>query len=592
MWLIVAQIDQCDYRLDDRESNLSLLTVNHPVMRTPHGVYVGGRMCRATISGTVMRMLSVTFLGHAGLALDAREFRLLADPWFARTGAFLGSWHQFPRNDHLDTPELLDVDWVAVSHEHLDHMDLTVLTRLPARTRVLIPRYPSPTFRDRLRGAGVTEVIELEPWERFPLDTRGSWIAAIPEHSPMCHDAAFLIVADGHSVLDCNDARLTASQTRRAKHMAGGRLDIMALQTSGASWHPVCYAYPSDVRAQIEQSKRIAKFRAVARLVRATEPELAVPFAGPPCFLDPELRRFNASLRAPGIFPDAEQSQAWLSEHLPRQRWASFRPGDRVELGSGAVELGSGAVELGGGAVTRDPISASFSYTDGLEPYLDTYAADRAADLARVRAAAAQPGPELGERFREHFRRLGTLSPYFLTRIGMTVRFVVAGPAGGDWDVRMDGDGLAVDLHDTTDLPASVPAYTLSVDGRWLNQVLVGAAAWEDLLLSLRVGARRDPDQYNDYLIGLLKHANSSALHAVEQYETGRDTDERIVVHSADRAYEIGRYCPHAGEDLSVGAVVENGVLHCLGHNFAFDLETGECLNARCEPMLTKPVDG
>ena len=39
---------------------------------------------------------------------------------------------------------------MAVSHEHLDHMDLSVLTRLPARTRVLIPRYPSRAFRDRL----------------------------------------------------------------------------------------------------------------------------------------------------------------------------------------------------------------------------------------------------------------------------------------------------------------------------------------------------------------------------------------------------------------------------------------------------------
>ena len=86
-------------------------------------------------------MPTLTFLGHAGLALDTGEFRLLADPWFAETGAFLGSWHQFPRNDHLDVEALLSADWVAVSHEHLDHMDLSVLTRLPDRTRVLIPKY-------------------------------------------------------------------------------------------------------------------------------------------------------------------------------------------------------------------------------------------------------------------------------------------------------------------------------------------------------------------------------------------------------------------------------------------------------------------
>src|SRR5205814_8442909 len=149
-------------------------------------------------------------------------------------------------------------------------MDLSTLRRLPERARVLIPKYPSPAFRDRLYAGGITRVIELEPWKPFPLDPDGSWIMAIPEHSPMCHDSAFLIVADGRSVLNCNDARLTAAQARKARHLAGGRLDVMAVQTSGASWHPICYHYPPDVREGIEAAKRLGKFRSVMRLVRAT----------------------------------------------------------------------------------------------------------------------------------------------------------------------------------------------------------------------------------------------------------------------------------------------------------------------------------
>jgi L-ascorbate metabolism protein UlaG (beta-lactamase superfamily)/nitrite reductase/ring-hydroxylating ferredoxin subunit len=517
-------------------------------------------------------MSSVTFLGHAGLCLQASDFRLLIDPWFARTGAFLGSWHQFPRNDHLDTPDLLDTEWVAVSHEHLDHMDLSTLRRLPTRTRVLIPKYPSPMFRQRLQEGGIDKIIELEPWKQFPLDTKGSWIMAIPEESPMCNDSAFLVVADGRAVLNCNDTRLTAAQARRAKHLAGGRLDVMAVQTSGASWHPICYNYPPEVRAGIEEAKRIGKFRAVMRLVRAVEPALAVPFAGPPCFLDPDLRAFNASLRPPGIFPDAEQAVEWLAEHLPRQHWAPFRPGDQLDLVTGEVN--------------RDPVSAQFSYTEGLSDYLDTYAADRKAELAGVYASVSEPGPDLAERFREHFSRFATLSPYFLTRIGMTVRFEVTGPHGGNWDVRMDSDGLLVDLGGS----AAAPEYTFTVAGRWLGAVLAGDIAWEDLLLSLRLTARRDPDLYNDYLIGLLKHANVGALEAIQQYETGRDSNERIVVSSGDVAYEIGRFCPHAGEDLSIGAIVENGTLQCLAHNFSFDLTTGRCLNARCDPLDSTPV--
>ena len=52
----------------------------------------------------------------------------------------------------------------------------------------------------------------------------------------------------------------------------------------------------------------------------------------------------------------------------------------------------------------------------------------------------------------------------------------------------------------------------------------------------------------------------------------------------------MSRYCPHAGEDLSQSAVVSNGVLRCLGHNFEFDLATGECGNARCSPLTVRPL--
>ncbi len=233
-----------------------------------------------------------------------------------------------------------------------------------------------------------------------------------------------------------------------------------------------------------------------------------------------------------------------------------------------------------------DPVSAAFSYTDGIEAYLDRYAADRADALAEVHASVPAPGPDLARRFAAHFSRLATLSPYFLTRIGMTVRFEVLGAYGGAWDVRMDAGGMRVDL----DGGARHPEYTFTVDGRWLGAVLAGQIAWEDLLLSLRLTARRDPDRYNDYLIGLLKHANEPALAAVEEYETRRESTERIVVTDGDRAYDIGRYCPHAGEDLAESAIIEDGAVHCLAHNFVFDLATGACRNARCDALSTRPA--
>jgi UDP-MurNAc hydroxylase len=122
--------------------------------------------------------------------------------------------------------------------------------------------------------------------------------------------------------------------------------------------------------------------------------------------------------------------------------------------------------------------------------------------------------------------------------------------------------------------------------------VISGQLGWEDLFLSLRFSAWRHPDIYNDYLIGFLKHAEPQALQAIASYEQTRSTDEKIVVDASGGRYEIARYCPHAGEDLAVGSAVADGVIRCLGHNLEFDLATGACLNARCDPLVTRRLTG
>jgi nitrite reductase/ring-hydroxylating ferredoxin subunit len=516
----------------------------------------------------------VTSLGHAGLRIETPDLRLLCDPWLSPHGAFLGSWFQFPDNSHLLTPQILDCDWVAVSHEHLDHLDLPLLASLPEHVRVVVPRYPSPILRSRLQAAGVRHVVELDAWERLPLNTRGDWMTVIPEQSPMCHDAAIMVVAAGRAIMHTNDARLSLTQARRAMTEVGGPLAFMAVQMSGASWHPICYEYPDDVTTRICAEKRTGKFKAVTRLLRGTQPSIAMPYAGPPCFLDPDLQRHNRWIPEPGIFPDPAQAARWLGDRLPGQPTLTLLPGD--------------SVDLGGGRVLKDPHWDDFDWDD-VEGYLDAYATRRAGEVATVHAAYPEPDPAsaLDERFAEHFRRLGSMSGYFLERIGLTLRFEVSGTAGGTWDVVLGRPEVEVHL-----VPQQREAnYRLRLESRWLDAVISGRARWEELFLSLRFSAWREPDVYNDYLVGLLKHADPSALDAVEAYESSRDPDDTVVVSSEEGSWEVSRFCPHAGEDLREGGVVANGVLRCLGHNFDFDLSTGQCLNARCDPIVVRPRD-
>jgi L-ascorbate metabolism protein UlaG (beta-lactamase superfamily)/nitrite reductase/ring-hydroxylating ferredoxin subunit len=518
--------------------------------------------------------VEITYLGHAGMRVEEDGFRLLMDPWLSRQGAFLGSWFQFPSNHHLDLRRLLDCEWVTVSHEHMDHLDAWVLSQLPASTPVLIPTYPSPRLRRRLARAGVRNVVEVPSWQRVRLNDRGDWLTFIPEECPKLHDAGVLVHAGGATLLHCNDARLSVAQVRRACLEAGGRLDVMAVQMSGANWHPICYDYPEEVIRRISAEKRIGKFKSVARLVGSTSPALAVPFAGPPCFLDPTLAHHNRWIPEPGRFPDQEQAATWLARTLKRQRVRYFMPGDRYHPLSGRLE--------------PDPHWSGFSYSE-IDGYLESYAAARRADLERVYAAHPSPGDDFGERFADHFARLGELSPYFLRRIDMTLRFEVEGPGGGRFDVHLGPQRVRVDLRGR----ARSVQYQFRVQSRWLDPVIRGEIGWEDLMLSLRFSARRDPDIFNDYMLVFFKHADARALAAIEAYETDRNLQqERVVVSSPQGRYEISRYCPHRGQDFSEGGVVEGGTIRCLAHNLRFDLETGACLNAvRSEPIVTRRLD-
>jgi UDP-MurNAc hydroxylase len=343
----------------------------------------------------------------------------------------------------------------------------------------------------------------------------------------------------------------------------------MAVQMSGASWHPICYDYPPGVVEQVCAEKRTGKFQAVTRLVRQVRPRIVLPYAGPPCFLDPELAEHNRQIPAPGIFPDQEQAGAWLRDRLRDVIPITMLPGDVLEV-----------ADAGPVGVLRDPHWQGFSYADAAD-YLDDYRRRRAIDLDDVYRRHPLPADvQLEEAFVRHFARLGELSPYFLRRIDMRVRFEVSGPGGGHWDALLRPDGVTVEAADAT--PAS---YRLRLPGRWLLPVLTGQIGWEDLLLSLRFRASRDPDVYNDYLVGLLKHADAAALRAVEEHEADRASDETIEIADGAHTWRVGRFCPHAGEDLAIGGIVSDGRLRCLSHNFEFDLNTGRCLNARCDPL-------
>lgn len=511
--------------------------------------------------------MRITGLGHAGLRIEMSRATILTDPWFSPEGAFQASWFQYPENSHLLQPSIFTPDAIVISHEHLDHVDAWFLARVPSKVPVIIHRYPSPVLQRKVLAGGPRRIILTKAWE--PVDLPGGGhVFFVPEESPINHDAAMVIHADGRTILNMNDARLSPVQLREIRAKAGGTIDVLCLQGAGASWYPMCYEYPDSQRRDLSRRKRFAKLAYVARAIKVVEPTVALPFAGPPCFLDPELFQHNAELDA-GIFPDQQQVADWLATRGIANT-AVLLPGDGWDLESRTKE--------------SDARWADFSFLDRW-PYLEAYAERRRGIVKAVRLRHPDPTESLWEPFSDYFERLLTINAYFNRKIGIRVGFDILGPSGGQWavDFRPGSAGVHRTMDDC--------AYRYRIASRWLPPLLAGQVPWEDFFLSLRFEAWRYPDLYNDYLLGLLKFAHGEALTAVEQFETTMATEERITVHAEGQAYRIQRRCPHAGNDLlDTGEILPGRILRCLAHHYEFSLDTGECVNGACSPLATERV--
>jgi UDP-MurNAc hydroxylase len=505
----------------------------------------------------------ITSLGHAGLQIEHLRARLQMDPWLSREGAFQASWFQWPDNSHL-IDRLQPPDAVAISHEHLDHVDSWWLSQLPKHTPVYVPHYPLGVLREKISASGLSDIREIEAWRDVEI-LPGLQLFFVPERSPMNHDAGMVLRTDDHVVVNANDARLCPLQLREIREKVG-RIDLLALQGAGASWYPMVYDYNEEQKKKLSLRKRMAKFAYVAQAARAAQPELVLPFAGPPAFLDPELFDLNSEMDQ-GIFPDHEQVASWME----RQGFKNVRflyPGDRLDLHTREV--------------ARDSHWQDFSYSDRAR-HLEDYAHRRQSQVAAVRARYPIPDHDLWPAFQAYFEDLLTYSSYFNEKIGMKVGFHITGPGGGDWsvDFREATRGVYSNLDDI--------AYQYTFESRWLPAVLERRLPWEDLMLSCRIQAWRDPDVYNDHLLGLLKFADRDALTAVEAWEQNRAGNETISVRSGNRMFEVQRFCPHAGQDLlEVGEILPGDVIRCNGHHYEFDLHSGVCLNGKVEPLATQ----
>ncbi|RSZ60626.1 Rieske 2Fe-2S domain-containing protein [Massilia atriviolacea] len=475
-----------------------------------------------------------TFLGHAGFLIGTDDEILLIDPWLSDSGAFFGSWHQWPPNSHLLDGVLQRCHNRALniflSHAHQDHADAATLRALSAHPRctVFIPEYKDKYLRDTLRAMRL-RTVELAEGDRAGTQMR---MRVFIDDGGINHDAALFVSTPDFTFFNQNDCKIFDRLATLKQEL--GEIDYYSVQFSGANWHPACFEMPEQQRQAVSRKKVLAKFLNVRSGVATLAPRFLVPAAGP-CFfpfLDPAL-----SLGSGTIFVHQEELDRYLTQKgIGNMLYP--RPGEPVGEQSSRVPIR---------APTADQVAAwRATHPDRWEQGEDTFSPARFAQVLQ--------------------RRLDSIAGIALPPDTPSIAFNW-GPDDADW--------LLVDLAGkrlVAARQAPVPCIVVKADPRYFA-LMCGEARWQDIALSLRASLLRVPDVYNT-VANIFLFADASNLASSLEHNFSR-TQERIVIEHLGQRYEIDRYCPHQGGDLAYASIDETSHLVCPRHSWRFDLQAG-----------------
>ena len=430
----------------------------------------------------------VTYYGQACTLTRAGDIKILTDPWLTE-GAYHGTWfHTHVLADAGVTLKTFpkDVDYLFLSHEHQDHMDATTLKHFPADLPILICRFPSPRFRNYLKGLGFTNVRELASGERIHLGD-GVYVTVFGTVE-YTNDSAILIEQDGARVFNETDCKLSYTDLQRIGQLG---IDIGFYMFSGANWYPIMYDYPADTMLEMVRRRRKSLLDSLVQRVKLTNPRVAVPAAGPCTVLDREMLWLNDERR--GIFIDPVLAiNALRHANLPSE------------------PLYMAVTDVWDSQAGFQP-HAPESLRGPRQKYLQHAASRMAPAIAAARAAEPPAHLDLHAHLRQHFNTLvGAQSQLVRGYINAKLAFAITGARPGEWTIDFSAPGPEFVregiLPDWT--------YKIEVEDKLISPFVTGEEPFfEDLMLSFRFRCSRRPDQFNEPLYHFLYEPDPERLH-------------------------------------------------------------------------------
>lgn len=493
---------------------------------------------------------NLRFWGHNCFSIESNKSVLVTDPWFSNSGAFFGSWFQYPKNHHLkdhflNLLNLKENVFIFISHEHQDHYDINFLKDLPAKAKIIIPKYLDPSFRDAISNLGY-EVTELDDSIEKKIDKEISIKLYISDIG-INHDSAIMIKKDSFTFLNQNDCKIFDRLSEITDD-----IDYYSVQFSGATWHPSCFEFSDRRKEYISKQKVDNKYRNVLNGIKRLNPKYFIPAAGPAIFpfLEPSL-----SYGKGNIFVHQDNLHQYLALN-GFHKTIFLRPGDYFNNELTEPILAPNEDELE--EYKKDIVDVWGSLSDELD--INSLSESINKRLNEIQEIEIENCPILIFNFSEKF----------------------------DDKNFSSSDKIFIDLNNKsilTEFDYKNDYEEIIASRKYFNLMI--SEGWQNVYLTMRAKVIRRPDIFNNDLNIFIF---SDIGNIRDNYLKTRDIPkDRIEVKNRNgEVFEINRFCPHQGADLCDAKITDDNILICPRHGWEFDLNNKGINKASAETIESR----
>ena len=412
--------------------------------------------------------LKVEYVGHACLLVEAQGERFLTDPWFTNP-VMANSWYHLPKYSREIT-EIPPLDFIYVSHEHADHLDIPALRQLTPEATILFPKYHDGMMLATLQKARLTQkLLALEDGEVF----------TTPQGNKLCINFSdtgakdsSLVLTDGETcIYNHTDSWFTPGKMKKIGEK--WNIDLAFQCYAGTGSFPSYMLWPLEYRIEVGKKKAIQLFERMRQTIEALSPKAYVPFAASFGYLRPE----NIWLNKIASTTPAECVE-WLASQGTKTPSVVLNHGDTWTKNQGA---------------NKGKVSHSIVITEReIEEYSKYWA--HTIELKR-QEEVVHPSllPHLGEMFKNYLVAWASKEQGKFKNEKLKFRFNVAGDHDASWSVDFSKENDFV----TKSVPYQPDVYLVLTETEVCNALLRRHYTFDDLYNSARIQMNRYP--YNKY---------------------------------------------------------------------------------------------